>query len=195
LSSIALQLDGPAALGIATWRAGGVMRIYLIGFMGSGKTTVGAALAAALGYPLVDLDAVIEERAALTVREIFEQHGEGVFRDLEHEALAATLELPEAVVATGGGTSTWVRNLQLVRQSGVSVWLNPSFATIMGRIGALGKRDRPLFRTEVEALALYRSRLEAYRQADLTLEIRPDESPEESAARIALWLRQRVCAT
>jgi shikimate kinase len=172
-----------------------VMHVYLVGFMGSGKTTVGAALASALGCPLIDLDLEVEARAGLTVRAIFEQLGEAAFRDLEHEALTGTSELPAAVVATGGGTFTFPRNVQLIRRAGVSVWLNPSFATIMRRIGALGKRDRPLFRTEVEALALYRSRLDAYRRADLALEIRSDESPEESAARIALWLGQQTCAT
>lgn len=172
-----------------------VMRVYLVGFMGSGKSTVGAALAAALEHPLVDLDKVIESRAGLTVREIFEQRGEPAFRELEHVALLETLELPDVIVATGGGTFATPGNAQVIGRAGVSVWLNPSFATIMRRIGALGKQDRPLFRDEVEALSLYRARLDAYRQADLVVEVRDDETPEEAAARIALWLRQTTCVT
>jgi shikimate kinase len=92
------------------------------------------------------------------------------------------------VVATGGGTVTFEANARWVRANGVSVWLNPPFATIVSRIGALGKQDRPLFRDEVQALALYRERLPAYRQADVTVDVGPGEQPEEIAARIALIL-------
>jgi shikimate kinase len=172
------------------------MRVYLVGFMGSGKTTVGSALASALGYPMVDLDAVVEERAGSSVREIFELHGEAAFRELEHQALQETMGLADAVVATGGGTFTFPVNAQLIARAGASIWLNPSFGSIMRRIGGLGKLDRPLFRNETEALSLYTARLEAYRQADLTVEIRDDETPEEVAARIALWMSSRhpTCA-
>ena len=171
------------------------MRVYLIGFMGAGKSTVGAALARAFGWPLVDLDQVVEQRSGMTIREIFERHGEEAFRQLEHQVLLETAAGPDAVIATGGGTFTFERNRDVIRAAGVSVWLNPPFATIVGRIGALGKQDRPLFRTETEALALYRSRLDAYRRADLKADVASDEIPEEIAARIALWLRQQACAT
>jgi shikimate kinase len=159
--------------------------------MGSGKTTVGRALAGALGWPFFDLDAEVEARAAMTVREIFERHGEPVFRALEHEAFRDLMRRePPLVVATGGGTFTFERNVALVRGAGRSVWLNPSFATIVRRIGALGKHDRPLFRNEVEALALYRARLDAYREADHRIDVGAEETPEEVAARVALWLQQ-----
>jgi shikimate kinase len=171
------------------------MRIYLTGFMGSGKSTVGRCLAERLSIPFVDLDAEIERRAGMTVREIFERHGEPAFRRMEHEALRATLELPDAVVATGGGTMVFEGNLRLIRSSGLSVWLNPPFAAIVSRIGALGKRDRPLFRDERQALALYQERLPAYRRADLTVDVAPEEEPEEVAARIALRIGERKCAT
>ena len=168
------------------------MRVFLTGFMGSGKTTVGRALGAALGWPFVDLDAEVEARSAMTVREVFARLGEPAFRELEHEALQRVLATPDpAVVATGGGTFTFPRNLALVRAAGVSVWLNPAFATIVNRIGALGKQDRPLFRNEVEALALYRARLPAYGEADHRVDVGAQETPEEVAARVALWL-QRV---
>ena len=85
-------------------------------------------------------------------------------------------------------------NFRMMRASGLSVWLNPSFATIASRIGGLGKTDRPLFRTETQALALYRERLPAYRRADLTVDMAPQEGPEEIAARIALRLGERRCA-
>ena len=171
------------------------MRIYLTGFMGSGKSTAGRLLAQRLQVPFVDLDGEIERWAGMTVREIFERHGEPVFRRLEHEALRATLEMPDAVVATGGGTVAFEANTRLIGRGGLSVWLNPPFAAIVARIGALGKEDRPLFRNEVQALALYRERLPAYRRADLTVDVAPEEGPEEIAARIALLIRKRTCAT
>jgi shikimate kinase len=125
----------------------------------------------------------------MTVREVFERHGEATFRDLEHEELLAALETPApAVVATGGGTFTFPRNVALIKAAGPSVWLNPSFATISRRIGTHGKLDRPLFRNEAQALALYRARFDAYRQADHRVDVAGDETPEEIAARIALWL-------
>ena len=159
--------------------------------MGSGKTTVGRALGAALGWPFVDLDAEVEARAAMTVREVFARLGEPPFRELEHEALQEVLRRPPPmVVATGGGTFTFERNLALMRGAGTSVWLNPSFATIISRIGALGKQDRPLFRNDVEALALYRARLPAYREADHRVDVGAQEAPEEVAARVAVWLQQ-----
>jgi len=171
------------------------MRIYLTGFMGSGKTTVGRALARRLEVPFVDLDQEIEAREGKTVRRIFEERGEPGFRMLEAEALRGTLALPDVVVATGGGTLTFEGNVRLVAANGLSVWLNPAFATIASRIGGRGKADRPLFKDEVQALALYRERLPAYRRADLTVDVAPDEGPEEIAARIALRIGQRTCAT
>ena len=170
------------------------MRIFLTGFMGSGKTTVGRLLAAHLGLPFVDLDDEIERRAGLRVREIFERHGEPAFRQMEHEALRAVLGAPDVLVATGGGTMVYEGNLRLIQASGLSVWLNPPFAAIASRIGGLGKADRPLFRDEVQALELYRARLPAYRRADLTVDVAPDEGPEEVAARVALLIGERRCA-
>ena len=170
------------------------MRIYLTGFMGAGKTSVGGNLSNLLGYPLLDLDQEIESRAGLAVREIFEKQGESVFRELEHSCLKETARLQDAVVATGGGTMTFPRNVAVIRRLGVSVWLNPSFETIVDRISRRGKEDRPLFRTEQQALELFRRRLPAYRQCDLEIDVAPGESVPEVAARIALRLRERSCA-
>ncbi len=162
------------------------MRIYLTGFMGCGKTTVGRRLARRLGMEFVDLDEAIERRAGMTVRQIFEAQGEPAFRQMEAEALRGTLALPDVVVALGGGTMAYEANAALVGASGLSVWINPAFGTIAARIGGRGKTDRPLFKDESQALALYRERLPAYRRADLTVDVAPREGPEEIAARIAL---------
>ncbi len=170
------------------------MRVYLTGFMGSGKSTVGRRLAHRLGSQFLDLDQEIERRAGMTVREIFERLGEPAFRQMEHEALLATAEYPnvaDVVVATGGGTVTFEANARWIGRQGIAVWVNPAFATIVARIGGLGKHDRPLFRDEAQALALYRERLPAYRKADLTVDVGVGERAEEVAARIALLLGKR----
>jgi shikimate kinase len=167
------------------------MRIFLTGFMGCGKTTVGRRLAQRLGVGFVDLDEEIERRAGMTVRQIFEAQGEPAFRQMEGEALRGALALPDVVVALGGGTMAFEANAGLIGANGLSVWLNPAFATISSRIGGRGKADRPLFKDDVQALALYRERLPAYRRADVTMDVAPDEGPEEIAARIALLIGNR----
>jgi shikimate kinase len=171
------------------------MRVFLTGFMGAGKTTVGQRLAERLELSFVDLDSEIERRAGATIREIVEGQGEPAFRLLEQEVLGWAVEQPEVVIATGGGTLMFADNAGLIRSAGLAVWLNPSFATIVARIGALGKQDRPLFRDEFQAFELYRERLPAYRTADLTIDVAAGEAPEEVAARIALLIGERRCAT
>lgn len=165
------------------------MRIYLTGFMGAGKTTVGSMLAERLGWPFVDLDAEIERAAGCSVRELFATRGEPAFRALEHHALAATLTRDDLVVATGGGTLTFAANRELIGKRGWIVWLNVSFDTIRARIGALGKGDRPLFRDEQQAWELYQTRLPAYRGADATVDIGAGDQPQEIARRIELMMR------
>ena len=171
------------------------MRVFLTGFMGAGKTTVGRLLALRLGVPFVDLDTEIEARAGVSVREIFEREGEPRFRAWERETLRQAIGAADVVVACGGGTLLQAENLALARAHGVLVWLNPPFAVIARRIGGRGKKNRPLFRDEAQALELYRQRLPLYRQADVVVDVGDAERAEEVAARIELLVAKHRCAT
>lgn len=170
------------------------MRMVLTGFMGAGKTTVGRRLSELTAMPFVDLDERIESRFGATVREIFEREGEAAFRAAEREELGRALDPDPVIVATGGGTLTFAENLELARGRGLVIWLHPNFATLVRRVGGIGKRDRPLFRDEASAFALYRERLPAYGGADLKVEISAEESVEEVANRVRLLLRERGCS-
>ena len=152
-------------------------RVYLVGFMGSGKTTVGRRLAERLAVPFVDLDAAYEAMAGETVRSTFETRGEAFFREREAELLKGTVAFPAAVVALGGGTITFQENLAFVKRHGVSVFLDVPFEVIAARLGAKAA-DRPLFRSLDEARALYEARLASYRLSDRILPLEGDERVE-----------------
>lgn len=170
------------------------MRLVLTGFMGAGKTTVGRRIADLAGWPFLDLDERIEARCGASVREIFARDGESAFRAVEREELGRALEPDPVVVAAGGGTLADPGNLELAQRRALVVWLHPTFETIVRRVGRRGKEDRPLFRDEASALALYRDRLPAYAAADLKLDVEADESAAEVAARLQLRLRERGCS-
>jgi shikimate kinase len=159
-------------------------RIYLVGFMGSGKTTAGRLLAGIFGVPFVDLDLAFEAMAGQTIRETFETHGEPWFRGREAELLRGTASLPSAVVALGGGTFTFPENREFVRAHGLSVFLDVPFAVIAERLA--GKTaDRPLFPSEERARELWEARLPSYRMADRTLYVTRDMTAADVAGRLA----------
>ncbi len=169
------------------------MRIFLIGFMGAGKTTIGKNLSAALRYRFVDLDSVIETTAGRSIPTIFDRWGEARFRELEHQCLGRLADLEDVVVATGGGTFAFEVNRDVIRGLGTSVWLDPSFSTIVSRIGETEQRDRPLFRSSEETQALYERRRSSYRLADVHVEVGATETPDEVADRVADLMREREC--
>lgn len=119
-----------------------VSHIFLTGFMGAGKSTVGRLLAQRLDRPLVDLDAEIERREGASTPEIFRTRGEDGFREAEHRALDALAESPAAVVATGGGVVLREDNQVLLRRLGTVVYLAVTPDEAIARLGAAG--DRPL---------------------------------------------------
>jgi thiamine-phosphate pyrophosphorylase len=187
-----------AAAGEAGLRAGRAMRIFLTGFMGSGKSAVGRLLAVRLGAPFVDLDREVEAGAAATVAEIFAAEGEAGFRRREAEALRATAALPSAVVATGGGVVASEANRRWMRAEGLVVWLDADFPVLAARLDERARRARPLFRDEREAERLWRERLPAYRDCDLAHRVGAEETAEESARALAEALSRRkeqACAS
>ncbi len=110
--------------------------LYLAGFRGSGKSSVGRLLASHLGRTWTDCDDQIEAEADCSIREIFAQHGEAGFRDLELRTIAAIAALPPAVVSLGGGAILRAENRELIRGSGVCVWLRVDADTVMRRLTA-----------------------------------------------------------
>jgi shikimate kinase len=167
------------------------MKIYLVGFMGSGKTTIGRELAARIDAPFFDLDEVITASEKTTVKDIFAQHGEAYFRKRERDILRSTRHLSGAVVATGGGTFTFDENIQFIQSEGLSVYLSAPYALLRARVGDKAA-VRPLFNDDLATHELYASRIRYYRMADLTIEIREEETPPEIVERLLLELPKSV---
>jgi shikimate kinase len=155
--------------------------IYLVGFMGSGKSTVGTALAAKLGWSFIDVDTVIEAGQGLTIKEIFENSGEPFFRQLEHAALTASSRAEPAVIALGGGTFAQQPNVDLIRNSGgATVWLDCPPEILRTRCE--GMAHRPLFRDAESFMKLYSERLGFYRLSDYRVStegLEPEEVVEQ----------------
>ena len=152
--------------------------LYLVGMMGSGKTSTGRPLAERLGYGFVDADAVIEQAAGCSIPEIFEREGETGFRAIEHQVLSAISQRHSLVVATGGGVVTQRENWGLLH-SGIVIWLDVVQEQLLQRLQA-DSTVRPLLQTEDPAAALGQllaERQPLYSEADLTVVIN-DETPD-----------------
>jgi shikimate kinase len=163
------------------------VKVYIIGFMGAGKTTVGRELARKLETPFFDLDEMVEAAEGMSIKEIFADKGEPYFRKRERDLLTSTRYVEHAVVATGGGTFTFEENIQFIKSEGISVYLSAPFAVLRTRIGDKAA-ERPLFRDDLATLELYQYRLKYYKMSDLTVEIRPEEIAPEIAERIIMQL-------
>jgi len=165
------------------------MLIFLTGFMGSGKTTVGRILAKMAGYDFLDLDDLITERAGKSVSAIFVEQGEDEFRRLEREAVASLREATHAVVALGGGTYTFEANRERIARIGKTVWLDCPLDSCLSRIGQDG--SRPLLGDIDSMRSLFDKRRRAYGLADYRFDAGGD-SPEQVASAIASTLKLAV---
>lgn len=143
-------------------------KLYLVGFMGAGKTTLARALASRLGWKAVDVDEWIERRERQTIADIFRDRGEASFRALEREAVRLLLPERHTVVATGGGTFADPENRLALLADGTVVWIDVPFATVVDRVPSDGRRPLAADRAAFEAL--YVARTAAYRSAHIRLD-------------------------
>lgn len=142
-------------------------KIYLVGFMASGKSTIARALAARLRWQVEDIDELIERRERRTIPEIFAQQGEPYFRAVEREILLLLRPIRHVVVATGGGTFMDAENRSLINFDGVSVWIDVPLVDLIPRIPMDGRRPLAANRAELERL--YAARVDTYRLAHLRI--------------------------
>ena len=189
LSGGSMENNARRALDAARRRRG-APRIFLVGFMGCGKTTVGRLVAERLGLPFVDLDREIERISGLTVRAFFEASGEEAFREREALFLSGTETLEAAVVATGGGSFIPEGNREVIKRLGAAVFLDVPFPAVARRLA--GKIDRPLFRDPEAAARLFVERAPFYRMGSIPVSLTGDETVEEAADRVLIALDQRL---
>ena len=120
--------------------------IFLTGFSGSGKSTIGPLLANSLGYEFIDLDQTIEKHAGKTISQIFAESGEDYFRSLEHQSLEGVVEQNNLVISLGGGILENDRSYELIKRSGTLVYLKSPSKTLAKRL--YNNTDRPLLKGE-----------------------------------------------
>lgn len=164
--------------------------IYLVGFMGSGKSTVGRALADELGWSFIDLDEEIERREDSSISDIFDLRGEEEFREIEAALLRERVRNVQSgrpqVVSLGGGAFVSEENFELVTNNGVTIWLDCEFSHIERRIA--GETHRPLARDPKKLRALFDARREHYARADYRVEVIDDDARAAVARILALPL-------
>ena len=148
-----------------------MIRIFLLGYMGAGKTTLGRAFARDMNLSFIDLDWYIEERYHKTVRQIFEEYGEDGFREIERKMLHEVAEFENVVVATGGGTPCYFDNMDYMNACGNTVFMNVDTGVLFRRL-RVAKQQRPLLarKTDEELKefidAALEKRLPFYRKAE-----------------------------
>lgn len=151
--------------------------LYLVGFMCSGKTTVGRELAHQLGWCFVDVDSEIEAAQGKSIRQIFVEQGEPIFREIESQTLRQHVSKVEAgnpcVIALGGGAFVQQKNWELIQNNGVTVWLDCSLERVLERLG--DDHSRPLADDRNGLSSIYGDRRPLYSRADYRLEVNTDD--------------------
>lgn len=166
--------------------------IFLCGFMGCGKTTVGKILAKKTGKEFIDMDKYIEQKENMTISQIFETHGEDYFRDVEHQVCKELSEKPDLIVATGGGALTFKRNVDIIKGNASVLLISVPVEVIAQRL----KNDttRPLLQRpdkEVAMRELYNKRLPIYTDA-ATVIVNGSQHPKAVAKLIINTMNLKV---
>lgn len=160
-------------------------KVYLVGFMGAGKSTVAKVLGKRLDFKVEDIDSLIEREERRDIPTIFRQDGEPYFRARERAVLIGLLPARGAVVASGGGTFADPGNRELMLRDGAVVWLDVPLPILLSRVPLDGRR--PLASDRLEMEQLYNQRLTAYRQAHYRVDAGRG-SVEELVDHIVEWL-------
>lgn len=170
-----------------------IRRIFLTGFMGAGKSTVGARLAESMGWRFLDLDAVIEERTGRTIAQIFEEQGEAAFRALEMAAMEECAREEEVILALGGGAveTTATRTLLAELEETCVIFLDAPLEVMIARcLTQPGAAERPVLAATEHLPARLAARLPWYREAHLTVATE-ESTPEAVVERILEQVRDR----
>lgn len=168
-------------------------KIFLTGYMGSGKSSTGATLASQLGYEFIDLDKFIEQEYKMTIPEIFSSKGEKEFRAMEHNALKKIIERKKIVVACGGGTPCYYGNMELMNNNGTTVYLKMSVDSLVNRL-MNAKEKRPLIANKDEkqlkefVSRQLEKREDTYHQAQYTVKAK-DLNVDE----LATFVKEQIC--
>jgi len=170
-----------------------MVNIYLVGFMGAGKTSVGRHLARYLDARFLDLDDRLSSAFGCSISEVFRHHGEAAFRDAESRALEELCGVEGLVVATGGGAYSNESNRQLIAESGgIPVFLDLPWDVLARRLAA-DSDDRPVYESVEQARRLFEERLPDYRRAAVSVALSGDETPEAVAEIVADAVRGAPC--
>ena len=167
-------------------------KFFLVGYMGSGKTTIGKQLATKLNYEFIDLDAFIEHEYQQTIENVFATTGEGEFRAMEHNMLKKVVEKNNIVVACGGGTPCYYGNMDLMNNNGITIYVKMSADTLISRL-VNAKSSRPLLKdkTDEELRTFVAQQLEKredfYHQAHYVV-----KGKDLNVAELAKFLKEQV---
>jgi len=151
------------------------MRVYLIGYMGSGKTRLGMELSVKTGYPFIDTDELFVEKYRISIVDFFEKYNEVTFRKLERDLLLETIKYPDAIISTGGGTPCFHDNMDFIRRNGISIYLKMGIQSLVNRLVVV-KKKRPLLKDKSlkEMESYIRGQIAEreifYNQADFTVD-------------------------
>jgi len=165
------------------------MTIFLIGFMGSGKTSIGKLLAGKMGKQFIDLDEEIEKESQRSIAALFEELGEDKFREIENSVLNKIIQTNECIIATGGGTPCFLNNNEIINKTGTSIYLKTSAENILSRLRSTIS-SRPLLKNiatgqlEEEIKKMIGLRKQYYEKANIVIDT--DELNEQGTVELIL---------